>query len=98
MPICASFFLTFGGASVFAAEGPAYVSQTYIDTLIQQAYYSLNATEEISRAAPQKDAAIVEAKRIVAKLKKIAESDRNRKYILWKVGEKACSWKKTRNA
>jgi hypothetical protein len=87
VPICASFFLTFGGASVFAAEGPAYVSQTYIDTLIQQAYYSLNATEEISRAAPQKDAAIVEAKRIVAKLKKIAESDRNRKYILWKVGE-----------
>ena len=85
--LCASFFLAFGGAHVFAAEGPGYISQTYIDTLIQQAYYSLNATEEISRAAPQKDAAIAEAKRIVGKLKKIAEGDKNRKYILWKVGE-----------
>jgi hypothetical protein len=85
--MCASFFLAFGGARSFAAEGNAYISQTYIDTLIQQAYYSLNATEEVSRAAPRKDAAIAEAKRIVAKLKKIAEGDRNRKYILWKVGE-----------
>ena len=81
------FFLAFGGTRGFTAESTAYISQTYIDTLIQRAYYTLNATEEISRAAPRKEDAIAEAKFIVKKLKKIAEGDRNRKYILWKVGE-----------
>jgi len=64
-----------------------YISQTYIDTLVQQAYNALNATEEISRAALSKEDAIKQAKIIVHKLKGIAESDRNKKYILWKTGE-----------
>lgn len=85
--MCAFFPLVFGGSMSFAAESPAYISQTYIDTLIQQAYYALNATEEISRAALRKEDAIAEAKNIVRKLKKIAEGDKNKKYILWKVGE-----------
>jgi len=78
--MCASFFLAFGGARSFAAEGNAYISQTYIDTLIQQAYYSLNATEEVSRAAPRKDAAIAEAKRIVAKLKRLRRGQKQEIY------------------
>ncbi|MGB7568939.1 MAG: hypothetical protein WBM07_13850 [Chitinivibrionales bacterium] len=86
-PLCAVLSLAFGGNRSFAAESSAYISQTYIDTLIQRAYYTLNATEEISRAAPQKEDAIAEAKSIVKKLKKIAEGDKNKKYILWKVGE-----------
>ncbi len=86
-PLCAVLYLAFGGAGSLAAESPVYISQTYIDTLIQRAYYMLNATEEISRAAPQKEDAIAEAKSIIKKLKKIAEGDKNKKYILWKVGE-----------
>lgn len=88
--LCALLSMAFEGPSgsrCFAAVSPAYISRTYVDTLIQQAYYKLNAAEEISRAALRKEDAIGEAKSIVRKLKKIAEGDRNKKYILWKAVE-----------
>jgi hypothetical protein len=84
------FSLPLLGAKSFqppAAAGKTLVSQTYVDTLIQGAYAALNSTEEISRASPKTEDAIGIAKHIADKLKKLAETDKNRKYILWKVQE-----------
>lgn len=80
--------ITFGITVCFSKEKERpYLSQTSVDTLVQQAYNALNATEEISRAAPSRQDAILQAKKIVQKLKSLAEGDPNKKYILWKTGE-----------
>ena len=85
--IVLSSIILIAGICAAQQKGEAYISQTAIDTLVQKAYYILNSTEEISRAALSKEEAIGQAKKIVQKLKGIAEGDRNKKYILWKTGE-----------
>jgi hypothetical protein len=64
-----------------------YISQIYIDTSIQRAYYNLNAATEVSGMGMKMEDAITSAKQTVSRLKSIAKGNPNEKYILWKVGE-----------
>ncbi|HUI91859.1 MAG TPA: hypothetical protein VLX68_06375 [Chitinivibrionales bacterium] len=74
---------------LFFAAAPAeqYISQTYIDTSIQRAYYNLNAATDVSGMGMKLEDAIASAKQIASRLKNIAKGNPNEKYILWKVNE-----------
>ena len=73
------------GASV-SGQG-SYLSQEYIDTTIQRAFFNLNtATSAAGHRFGQKET-IEEARRTVERLKRAAQGDANEKYILWKVSE-----------
>lgn len=65
----------------------AYLSQEIIDSTVQEAYYGfVAATREAGGLYTQKSA-IMNAQQTVAKLKKLAEDDPNKRYILWRVSE-----------
>ena len=73
----------------FASNKKEYLSQTTIDTLVQQAFVNINASAGAD--VPDADArhwqAVIDAKETVAKLKALAKGDPNEKYVLWKVNE-----------
>jgi hypothetical protein len=73
----------------FASKKKEYLSQTTIDTLIQQAFVNLNASSgmDIPDAETRHWQAVVDAKETAAKLKAMARGDPNEKYVLWKVNE-----------
>jgi hypothetical protein len=65
-----------------------YISQEYIDTVIQQAFYRFhNAAEDVSSDYRRQREAIAHAKNVCSRLRDLAKSDPNGKYILWKVSE-----------
>jgi len=64
-----------------------YINQTYIDTTIQRAYFILNSATDVSGMGIKIEDAINSAKKIAQHLKKMAEGNPNKKYILWKVSE-----------
>lgn len=70
-----------------AASAQQYISQTYIDTSIQRAYYNLNAATDVSGMGMKLEDAIASAKQIAVRLKNIAAGNPNEKYILSKVNE-----------
>jgi hypothetical protein len=63
-----------------------YLSQTYIDTTIQSAYYGFIAANRDASHLTQA-AAIQRAKNVVADMKMLSEGDPNRRYILWRLSE-----------
>jgi len=77
------------GAACYASNKKEYLSQTTIDTLIQQAFVNINAS--MGTDVPDADArhrqSVIDAKETVAKLKAMAKGDPNEKYVLWKVNE-----------
>ncbi len=70
-----------------AEQGRAYLSQEYIDTVIQRAYTNFNTAMSIAGTGLNQEKAIAKAKRTVERLKNLAQDDVNRNYILWKVSE-----------
>ncbi|MGM0444603.1 MAG: hypothetical protein ACQEQV_10490 [Fibrobacterota bacterium] len=77
--------LILAGAVYLGAE--EFLSQDYIDTTIQKAYYKFIAANSASGGRSSQKQAIEEAKATVERLKKQAETDPNYRYILWKVNE-----------
>lgn len=75
----------FSSSGVFAGQTD-YVGQNVIDSLVDRAFYILNSAADPSSGKSQEDA-VSSAKRVAAKLRNIAENDRNRKYILFRTGE-----------
>jgi hypothetical protein len=71
----------------YAAEKRAYLSKDYVDTVVQQAFNSLNAALNIPGAEFKQKMAIEEARRVAQKLKTMAVGDPNEKYVLFRVGE-----------
>jgi len=71
---------------VLAAEDD-YLSQEDIDWQIQQAFFKLNTATAVAGHGFKIEEAIQEAKAVASRLKNIAETDPNGKYILWKVSE-----------
>ncbi len=69
------------------ADAQQYISQTYIDTSIQRAFYNLNAATEVSGMGPKMEEAVSFAKQTAVRLKNLAKGNPNERYILWKVGE-----------
>ncbi len=65
-----------------------YISQEYIDTVIQQAFYRFHsAAEDVSADNQRQKEAISHARNVCSRLRRISQGDPNRKYILWKVSE-----------
>jgi hypothetical protein len=67
-----------------AAE--TYLTQSYVDSIVDRAYYHLNSAADPS-SGTNLERAIENAREITASLKKKAKGDINEKYILWKVNE-----------
>jgi len=63
-----------------------FLSQSYIDTTIQSAYYGFIAANKDAGGSTQVSA-IQRAKNVVSELKKLAEDDPNKRYILWRLSE-----------
>jgi hypothetical protein len=65
-----------------------YTQQSYIDSLVQTAFYGFNeaAAAPIGREEKQR-AAIRSAKDLARKLRQLAVGDPNEKYILWRENE-----------
>jgi len=63
-----------------------FLSQAYIDTTIQTAYYGFIAANKEAGGSTQASA-IQRAKSVVSELKKLAEDDPNKRYILWRLSE-----------
>jgi hypothetical protein len=76
-----------GLPSCFAAQNKTYLSKDYVDTIVQQAFYSLSAAMNIPGAEFKQKMAIEEARRTAQKLKAMAAGDPNEKYVLFRVGE-----------
>lgn len=69
------------------AHAGGYVTQTFIDTTIQRAYYYLTAAGDQADMDLTMESAVARAKEIVSRLRKIAETDNNKQYILFKLRE-----------
>ncbi len=67
--------------------GEKYISQELIDTSIQRGFILLNESADMAGVGFRHQRSIVEAKKIVRRLKEQAMGDPNEKYILWKAGE-----------
>lgn len=64
-----------------------YLSQEYIDSTVQEAYYGFVSSSREAGGLHTQSAAINTAQDVVNRLKKLAENDPNRRYILWRVSE-----------
>jgi hypothetical protein len=72
--------------SLHAAQR-AYISKDYVDTVVQQAFNSLNEAMSIPGADFKHRAAIEDARRVAKRLKSLAAGDPNAQYILFRAGE-----------
>ncbi len=81
------FILVFLASVSWASEGKDYISQETIDTTIQNAYFGFLSAAKGAGSSVNQMEAIKKAKTVAAKLKKVAENDPNKRYILWRVGE-----------
>ncbi|MDD5674816.1 MAG: hypothetical protein PHC61_11670, partial [Chitinivibrionales bacterium] len=67
-----------------------YVQQSYVDSLVQDAFYGFNeaaAASSQADAKQKKQEAIAGAKEVAHKLRALAQNDPNQKYILWRLSE-----------
>jgi hypothetical protein len=80
---------TYGPGTCNAADKKEYLSQTTIDTLVQQAFVKLNAStaSDVPDAEARRMQALIDAKKLVKRLRAASKGDPNRKYVLWKTGE-----------
>lgn len=76
-----------GHFSCHAADKRPYMSKDYVDTVVQQAFNSLNDAMNIPGVEFKHKMAIEEARRVAQKLKAAAAGDPNEKYVLFRVGE-----------
>ncbi len=72
-------------AGVFAAEN--YLSQEYVDTMVQRAFLLFQGVETARDRDKYQRHAVKQATEIAAELRARAKGDRNEKYVAWKVGE-----------
>lgn len=84
--VCPCFLIS-NTISCHAADKRPYLSKDYVDTVVQQAFYSLSAAMNIPGAEFKQKMAIEEARRVAQKLKAMAAGDPNEKYVLFRVGE-----------
>lgn len=70
-----------------AAKKEQYLSQEFIDSSVQRAFYILNEAASVAGVGFRQKEAIQEAKKISNRLKQMAKGDPNERYILWKTGE-----------
>jgi len=68
------------------SETQTFIDKSKIDSLADNAYLTFSSISDPSSGITAENA-IAHAKNIVIKLKKIAEVDANKKYILWKASE-----------
>jgi len=74
-------------AAFLNASAGEYIAQDYVDTLIQRALYGLTDASQKQIHGDEMENAVSAAKEISHKLKKQAEKDPNKKYILWRCNE-----------
>ena len=80
-------FLLFKAPEVHAEGDKPYLSQEYVDTMVQNAFYGFVQAAEYNGADWLQARAIEKAKKVATELKKLAKGDPNRRYVLWRVGE-----------
>ncbi|MDO5577278.1 MAG: hypothetical protein Q4F84_09370, partial [Fibrobacter sp.] len=88
--ILSLFFNLFVGVILGTSDSAPkkqYLSQDYIDSSIQRAFYILNEAASVAGIGFRQQEAITAAKKISAQLKQMGKGDPNEKYILWKTGE-----------
>lgn len=88
--ILSLFFNLFVGVILGTSDSAPkkqYLSQDYIDSSIQRAFYILNEAASVAGIGFRQQEAITAAKKISAQLKQLGKGDPNEKYILWKTGE-----------
>ncbi len=73
--------------SCLASQNSHYLSKEYVDTVVQEAFNSLNAAMSIPGADFKHKNAIKEARRVAQRLKRLAAGDPNEKYVLFRVSE-----------
>ena len=73
-------------STAFSAKNE-FLSKEYIDTAIQSAYYNFVAANNKEAGGTTQLAAINKAKGVVSDLKKQAQDDPNKRYILWRLSE-----------
>ena len=85
LPLAAAYY----PGTCNAADKKEYLSQTTIDTLVQQAFVKLNAStaSDVPDADARRMQALIDAKKLVKRLRAASKGDPNRKYVLWKTGE-----------
>lgn len=69
-----------------AEKHTTFISQSYVDSLVDRAFYIFNSVSDPSSGIPA-ERAVEYGKQIAAKLREIARDDVNKKYILWRTGE-----------
>jgi hypothetical protein len=70
------------------AENKPYVHKTMVDTLIQQAFVTINAAaDNMPGSDVRRQQSLVDARRVATRLRAMARGDANEKYVLWKTGE-----------
>lgn len=86
-----SLLLFFYTVSPFAGtpskQNTKYLSQSYVDSSINRAFYILNEATSIAGIGFRQKEAINEARRIANDLKQLAKGDPNERYVLWKTSE-----------
>lgn len=89
--VCFFSFVSEKNDTVYAEEeknkNKVYLSQVYVDTMVQNAYYNFLAAGELSGGEFRQTQAIAHAKTVSNRLKALSKGDPNRKYIMWRVGE-----------
>lgn len=79
-------FLFFAVVESGAEKVTTFISQSYVDSLVDRALYIFNSVSDPGSGVST-ERAIEYAKQIATKLREIASDDVNKKYILWKAGE-----------
>ena len=81
------FFLLLQPSRVHAEGNKPYLSQEYVDTMVQNAFYGFVEASEFGGTEMLQTRAIERAKKVAAELKMMARGDPNRRYVLWRVSE-----------
>lgn len=68
-------------------QNEKYLSQSYVDSSIGQAFYLLNEATTMAGVGFHQKEAIDGARRIAFNLKQLAKGDPNERYVLWKTSE-----------
>ena len=81
------FVVLLAATAAFSQRGQnQFLSQSFIDTTIQSAYLGFVAATREAGGTSQEQA-IMRARNVVAELRAAAETDPNRRYILWRLSE-----------
>jgi len=80
-------FITPGIFAKSPEKKTSYLSQTYVDTMVQRAIYIINDAATVAGVGFRRKESLEEAKQIARALKARAKGDPNERYVKWKVGE-----------